>query len=516
MKPPSERELQRVERKLQQLNPGAQKTVGGGIYMRLDSAGRRRFQFRLRSNSSSQPGGTYDSWQEAVDARTLREAADAAPEEGVAGPSATAVRDWEVTKYGEEAWWPDVLLHLDLLTQLDYRRGWQDLKPHIRGITLADLESAPLLIDKIKRAIAKAKTYSPKPGETPKLHPAAADKPLKILSIISSHALDRQIIVRNPMAGVKRFNTRRRAAESPNAPSHRPVLESEIQLPETAALAGAGMRGDPLTIERRRLIPELIVAGWRPSDILGMRNRSWRDKNGPKRLAHLNAAVKDLAGHLIEGEPKTGPRDIHVFDSIAEQLERIYQLEGSGDLDALTFPNANGGLLDWGNWRQQTWYPALDRAKISEGCGAKTRGAFYPYMLRHVGATIMLHAARPEGGTYARDEVARQFGHTVGTLDRVYASIPKNMHGIAGKTMDEIIRDARRQIWGPMPGDADYAEIEYDLIEAGELTGISRNALAARIQRGSIPGIKRGGKCYVTHFDLAWHGLIPRGIDRTL
>ena len=45
---PSERELQRVERELKKLEPGAQKAVGGGIYMRLDRSGRRRFQFRLR------------------------------------------------------------------------------------------------------------------------------------------------------------------------------------------------------------------------------------------------------------------------------------------------------------------------------------------------------------------------------------------------------------------------------------------------------------------------------------
>lgn len=141
MNPPSDRELQRVEREPKQLSAGAQKAVGGGIYMRLDGAGRRRFQFRLRSSHSGQSGGTYDSWQEAFDVRTLRETADATPEEGVAGPSASAVRDWEITKYAEEVWWPDVLLHLDDLTQLDYNRGWQNLKPHVRGVTLADLES---------------------------------------------------------------------------------------------------------------------------------------------------------------------------------------------------------------------------------------------------------------------------------------------------------------------------------------------------------------------------------------
>jgi hypothetical protein len=121
----------------------------------------------------------------------------------------------------------------------------------------------------------------------------------------------------------------------------------------------------------------------------------------------------------------------------------------------------------------------------------------------------MARAERPEGGTYGRREVADQFGHTVGTLDRVYDHVLKDLDGLAGLTMDQVIRKARRHVWGPLPGDSDYQEIEHDLLGAAQLTGVSRNALAARIQRRSIPGSKRKGKCYVTEFDLAWHGLIP-------
>jgi len=49
---PKERQLLAVERVLRKLKPGAQKKVGGGIYMRLDRAGRRRFQFRGRANGA--------------------------------------------------------------------------------------------------------------------------------------------------------------------------------------------------------------------------------------------------------------------------------------------------------------------------------------------------------------------------------------------------------------------------------------------------------------------------------
>jgi heavy metal translocating P-type ATPase len=348
VKAPSENQLKKVERELRRKPLGAQRAVGDGVYMRLDNSGRRRF-LTLRDRKSGVPGGTYDSWQEAIDERArLEEAAAAAPlaDGEVAGASAREIRNWPIAEYVARAWWPDhVLLHLDDLTQIDYERGWQDLEPHVRGVTLGQLESEPLLIDQIKREIAKAKTFPPGHKRAGQLAKAAADKPLKILSNICAHAAERQILVRNPMAGVRRFNTRRSSKEDKNAPSHRPILQIEVKLPHTAALAGSGMLGNPLTIRLRRLIPKLIVVGMRPSDIMAMRHDWWRDENGPLSLIHVSSAVKSLRGHLIEGEPKTGERILYLFDSIAEELESIYQLAGCPDLGSLTIPNPKGGLL---------------------------------------------------------------------------------------------------------------------------------------------------------------------------
>jgi integrase len=504
--PPSERELQRVERELKKLRPGAQRAVGGGVYMRLDRSGRRRFQGRTRQGGG-QPGRTHDTWEAAKEANGVL--AEALGEVTGAGPTAAQIRTWTIARYAAEAWWPTVLDELDVQTHQDYRRGLKDLLPHLGKTTLAELEATPLLIDELKRKIKAAKTFPPGHKRAGQLPKAAADKPLKVLSAICGHAVERRVLTRNPMAGVRRFNRRRSAAGSADAPSHRPVMASEVKHPYTIPLAGSGMRASsPAELERRRLIPELIEVGMRPSDILAMRNRWWRDSQGLLPQMHIEAAVKNLAGHLLEGEPKTGARDIYLFDAIAERLERIYQLEDCPPLDAFTFPNRNGGLLQWGNWRDRAWYPALHRAGLSDGPTAEAAGAFWPYQCRHVGVTTMLHAERPEGGTYSEREVARQFGHTVATLDRVYADIPTDMHGIAGLTMDEILRGARRQVWGPMPGDDGYEPVEYDLIEAAELSGVDNKALAARIQRGSLPGLKRHGKYYVTRFDLAWCGLL--------
>jgi integrase len=510
VKAPSERQLAQVASELRKLAPAAQRAVGGGVQMRLDKEGNRRFQFRVRvSNSSSgQPGGTFGTWQEAYDERVRREAADAQALLGL-DANAAAMRDWEILLYAEKVWWPDCTLHLDVATRIDYRNnGLKSLMPHIQGITLAQLESEPLRIDRIKQAVAADKTYAQREGGKPILHKAAADRALKVLSIICEHATERNVLVRNPMRGVRRLNRRRGAASNATA-SHRPVLRSEIKPQHSAALAGSGMLGDPVLILQRRLIPELIVCGMRPSDILATRPRWWRDKNGPKERLVIDSAVKDLGGYLIEGEPKTGERDLYLPPAMIEWLEWLYQLQGCPDPDSLTFPNCIGGLLDWGNFRRDVWYPALHRAGISDGPTSAANDAFYPYTLRHVGVTVMAHAERPEGGTYSPGEVAYQFGHSEPTLQRVYLHVLTDIHGIGGLTMDQIIRNGRRHVWGPMPGDPDYHDIEYDLLEAAELTGISRNGLAARIGRRSIPGVKRKGKYYVTHFHLAWHGLIP-------
>jgi integrase len=503
---PSERFLASIERELKKEAPHTQRAVGGGIYMSLDRDRRRRFQFRAR-RGGAQRAGTFDSWDEAVEA--LEGCADGALAEavGAAEASAEQLREWKIALYAQE-WWRHVLT-LDVRTQDDYRRALKHLLPLVEDVTLAQLETAPLLVDVIKDRIAAAKTYAPKKGQQPKLHKAAADKLLKALRMICQHALERRILTRNPVAGIPNFNRPRAAAGDHDAPSHRPILRSEVKTPRMVVLTGVGMRGNPATLAARRLVPELIATGMRPSDILAMRHRWWRDEDGPLDYIHIDSAVKDIAGHLLEGEPKTGERDLTLFPAIAEALERIYQLQDRPDLDALVVPNRHGDLLDWGNFTTEVWYPSLYRGGVSKAPTATARGAFNPYLVRHVGVTVMLHAERPEGGTYSRHEVARQFGHTVQTLDRVYADIPEDMHGIADMTMDEILRTARRSIWGPMPGDDDYEPIEYELLDARELTGMSVNALAARLQRGSLPGVKRRGKWYVTRFDLAWHGLIP-------
>jgi hypothetical protein len=98
---PSERFLAQVERELKKLPRGAQKAVGGGVYMRLDRSGRRRFQYRTRAGGG-QSGGTFDGWQEAHDTKNE---ADAAPAHEAADgePTTAELRRWEVARYAGDA-----------------------------------------------------------------------------------------------------------------------------------------------------------------------------------------------------------------------------------------------------------------------------------------------------------------------------------------------------------------------------------------------------------------------------
>jgi hypothetical protein len=58
VKAPSERTLKKVERVLRQLAPGTTRAVGGGVQLRLQGDGSRRFQIRPRSGGS-QLGSTF-------------------------------------------------------------------------------------------------------------------------------------------------------------------------------------------------------------------------------------------------------------------------------------------------------------------------------------------------------------------------------------------------------------------------------------------------------------------------
>lgn len=517
MSAPSKRALDAVERELRKLTRGTQRATGGGIYMRLDGEGRRRFQFRLR-DGLGHSGSTYDSWEQAhaERAEALAEI-DARKLGGEFGLLGFEHRRKSLAEYSKD-WWQSVVVDLDVLTQHDYKRALtRDVLPLIGHVTLAQFESSPLLVDVFKTKLVAHKTYKvghPRAGELPR---ASCDHALKVASSICEHARQRTIIKRNPFAGITRFGQQRTPNTNGGRSNYRRIKPSEIMHPRTVSLVAAGIRGTWQQVEERRGALELLgFGGLRPSEICAARHSWWRDAHGPKRYMTVSHAIKNVAGHLHEGEPKTGTRDIYLFDALAEQLERIYQAQGFPDLHSRVVPNTVGTVQDWGNWRNSFWYQALHRAGLAASPTASAAGAFDPYLLRHILAGTMTHAVRPgdSGGTYSRYEVAAQLGHSVQTLDRVYADVPRDLHGIGGMTMDEIIRQSRRDVWGPMPGDDDFEETWLTMAEAEGVTGIASKLLTARIYRGTLPGRDRGNKKVVSSFALMWCGFLPApGVD---
>ena len=188
VRPPSEARLKATERDLRKASPRAQRAVGGGIYMRLDASGRRRFQFRTRGGGSH-AAGTFDSWIEAVAARDERGAALAESAELGTLDSASDLRRMTVKQYAP-LWWKHVLNDCEVLTQVDYRYGLGMALIVAGDFTLEQLDGAPLLVDEIKTRLRKLKTRpknaTHRPGEFTK---AAADKGLKALSNIVAPAV---------------------------------------------------------------------------------------------------------------------------------------------------------------------------------------------------------------------------------------------------------------------------------------------------------------------------------------
>lgn len=85
LKPPSRQQLEAVVHELIELPTSAQRSLGGGIYLRLDSCCNARFVLRWRRLGVDR-SFTLDTWDEAA---TLR-----AEIEGVVAPIERWVRSW--------------------------------------------------------------------------------------------------------------------------------------------------------------------------------------------------------------------------------------------------------------------------------------------------------------------------------------------------------------------------------------------------------------------------------------
>jgi hypothetical protein len=382
MKHPSEKLLAQAERELRRLGPGAERAVGGGVYMRLDRSDERKRRFTYRG-VAGRPGGTADSWREAYDAREALKRAGAVPDIDPLLLSRQAQRLLPFKTYTLGVYLPDAVLGgLEISTRADYfPKLERDVFPLIGHHSLAELEEKPGLVIRFKEQLAERKRFPQGHRRGGELPEAACNAAIKVASSVCDHAWRKDVIGRNPFRGINRFN-RRRTPGGEGAGSYRRVEVGDLMEPAVMAAVGVGMRGDPVQLLQRRLKPLPIVIGMRPQVIDGAPWRVFRDEHGPTRYITASDAVKDIAGHLMLGQPKTGTHTLYQFDSVARLLARLYELQGRPPLDRVALPNVRGGYQDQGNWRGHVWYKALHRAGIAASPDPSAVGAFEPYTLR--------------------------------------------------------------------------------------------------------------------------------------
>ena len=506
------------------LKPGQRVRVGEGIFLTVDGSGRLRFQWRARlgGRDSRLASGTCDTFDEAHHERVLslqskRDGSARRRERG---------RLMRIEDYVARRWWVDVLKETQPLTQLDYRRVWErDIYPYWKGRTLGDICELED-VDDYDSWLRRRKVHR-KGKRIGLVAESAVERGHAIFSRILNHALDDAYIDHNPLNRIKAKRAKRKKLRNKEKAANRdarPILRSEIPSLRDVELIRLHMPGH-LPIEfllRRTLIELLAYVGLRPGEALSLRHRDWRDRFAAKEFIHIDSGVKDVAGHLEDGPTKTHyARDAYLWQAVAESLEALYQAQGRPALDSLVFPNRKGTFMRWDQFRDRSFYGALVKAGLATppasgplpGNGA---GFFPPYRLRHVAASLMFHVRKPGGGRYSPVEIADHMGHSTKVLLDTYAKVmSSDFHDVGEETMDQVIRRARRRVWGPLPGDEDFVDEQVTLLTAaqrmsatgGELTLLSKS-LAARCYRGHLPYEKLDGKLYVYCFDLVWHGLL--------
>lgn len=503
---PTQAELQAIAARLR---PGQRETVATGIYMTRDSSGRLRFQWRARvaGGGSRNAGGTKDSYELAVAARDKRlqrkhDSKQNRRERGLRMPLEQLMADH----------WLEHVLTLEDNTQLDYLSAWdKDIYPYFKGVKLeALLDFEPEEWDEWDKWLKKRHT---KPDGT--LARSAVEKAYNVLGRLLGFGVEEELLPFNPLESVqsrRRRRDREARKRAARQSEERVVLRSEVPTPTQIERIRLWLPGrDPLErMTRRTLVSVLGWAGLRPGEALYLRWHHLRDPFGPLGYIMVRGAVKDIAGNLQEGDTKTHTvRDALSFPFLDAELDALYQALGAPRLGARVFPNREGQPARWDNFRQRTWYTALHRAGIAEQPEAKATGAFYPYRLRHHAASLLLHAERPGGGRYSHAKVADSLGHTEQVLVQTYSRIvDDDVLDAGGHTVEEIALAARRRVFGPLPGDPDYRDVELTTTETAALTGISVSAVCARCARGSLPARSENGRYLISEYDLMMAGLL--------
>jgi integrase len=493
-----------------ELLPGQRVRVGDGIYMTVDQNGVQRFQWRARmgGRGSRHASGTHGSFGEAKQARddfTDRKS------NGVARRLEKG-RKMAIEVYVARHWFLEVCDETEPATQLDYKSVWKrDIEPFWKGVNFEDMLERDDFKDYelwLKRR--KKHKHGPRKGQ-PSL--TAIERAQDIFFRILQHAVDEGFLPYNPFerANRKRRKTKRKK-KAADARNLRAIRRDEVPSVLEIERVRLNMPGrTPLELTERRLLISLI--GWmglRCGEATGLRWSDCRDRRGPLSYLTVRRALKDVAGYLMLGPTKNKVnRSPVLWKPIVEELDALYQAQGCPPLDQHIFRNRTGGFYRWDNFRDRSFYRALEGAGTIDTATPSAEGAFDPKDFRHTAATLHFHARKPNGEPYAAPEIAERMGHTVGVLHSTYTGLfREDMHGVAGRSFDEIIRATRREVWGALPGDPDFEDVELTTTEAALLTGLSIKAIGARIYADRLPARYERGRYLISRHALLLHGLL--------
>jgi integrase len=341
----------------------------------------------------------------------------------------------------------------------------------------------------------------------------AIERALDIFFRILEHAVGEGFLPYNPFARDNKKRRKLKRTRKSEAAETREVRRDEVPAVLHIERVRLHMPGRTTLelLERRLLISLLGWMGLRCGEALGLKWGDCRNQLGPLPHLKVHRALKDVAGVLMLGPTKNKlKRSPELWQLIIEELDGLWHAQGCPPLNQHIFTSRNGGFFRWDNFRHRAFYKALMRAGITDAAIPSADGAFDPKDFRHTAATLHLHASKPSGERFAHTEIADRMGHSLGVFHSTYAGLLReDLQGVGGRPFDEIIRWARREVWGPLPGDEDFEDVELTAIEAAALTGLTVSALLARILGGRLPARKERGKYLISRHALRVHGLLP-------
>jgi integrase len=197
------------------------------------------------------------------------------------------------------------------------------------------------------------------------LAPASVQKTIGVVRQVLAMAVDENRLVLNPVDGVE-------------LPSVQAVEQRFLTLEQLHRLAAAAA-------EHGSLVYLLGTCGLRFGEVAELR---WRDIDRERLNIRISRSVTLVDGKFVIGTPKSGKgRTVGLPAFVVDLLGK------ASDLDALVFPDSEGGYMRGSNVRRRWWSQAVAAAELyPRTVGGKTVYEFKLHELRHTAASLAIQA----------------------------------------------------------------------------------------------------------------------------